>query len=201
MSHDIYQGLFVGFKATPYSDCVYTKSTLHGHCHETATESWRPNLVQHMGVSKNRVGPPKWMVYNGNPYKNGWFRGAHPYFRKHPHIAIHISILEYVVFRWFCYVVWYHAVSVLGARLLEDLSLHRKASVLAAYKKMLDIVSAPNYDAWNIMSLSKPQWDYPPQKLTTWILYPKLLWKWWLLLNMAILMAFFVEISIFGIYQ
>ena len=25
-----------------------------------------------MGVSKNR-GTPKWMVYNGKPYKNGWF--------------------------------------------------------------------------------------------------------------------------------
>ena len=22
---------------------------------------------------KNRGGPPKWMVYNGNPYENGWF--------------------------------------------------------------------------------------------------------------------------------
>ena len=27
-----------------------------------------------MGASKNR-GTPKWMVYNGNPYKNGWFWG------------------------------------------------------------------------------------------------------------------------------
>ena len=26
----------------------------------------------HMGVSKNR-GTPKWMVYNGKPYWNGWF--------------------------------------------------------------------------------------------------------------------------------
>ena len=25
-----------------------------------------------MGVSKNR-GTPKWMVYNGKPYENGWF--------------------------------------------------------------------------------------------------------------------------------
>ena len=26
-------------------------------------------LLTYMGVSKNRgVGPPKWMVYNGNPY-------------------------------------------------------------------------------------------------------------------------------------
>ena len=28
-----------------------------------------------MGVSKNR-GTPKWMVYNGKPYKNGWFGGT-----------------------------------------------------------------------------------------------------------------------------
>ncbi len=26
---------------------------------------WR---MQHLGVSKNRGGPPKWMVYNGKPY-------------------------------------------------------------------------------------------------------------------------------------
>ena len=28
-----------------------------------------------MGVSKNR-GTPKWMVYNGKPYQNGWFGGT-----------------------------------------------------------------------------------------------------------------------------
>ena len=28
-----------------------------------------------MGVSKNR-GTPKWMVYNGKPYLNGWFGGT-----------------------------------------------------------------------------------------------------------------------------
>ena len=28
-----------------------------------------------MGVSKNRGKPPKWMVYNGKPYQNGWFGG------------------------------------------------------------------------------------------------------------------------------
>ena len=30
---------------------------------------------KHMGVSKNR-GTPKWMVYNGKPYWNGWFGGT-----------------------------------------------------------------------------------------------------------------------------
>ena len=28
-----------------------------------------------MGVSKNR-GTPKWMVYDGIPYQNGWFGGT-----------------------------------------------------------------------------------------------------------------------------
>ena len=37
-----------------------------------------------MGVSKHR-GTPKWMVYNGKPYWNGWLGGYH-YFRKHPYL-------------------------------------------------------------------------------------------------------------------
>ena len=36
-------------------------------------------LEWHMGVSKNR-GTPKWMVYNGKPYQNGWFEGPTPIF-------------------------------------------------------------------------------------------------------------------------
>ena len=43
--------------------------------------------MQHMGVSKNR-GTRKWMVYNGKPYKNGWFGGT-PIFGN-----IHINIKE-----------------------------------------------------------------------------------------------------------
>ena len=39
-------------------------------------------LYKDMGVSENR-GTPKWMVYNGKPCKNGWFRGKTHYFRKH----------------------------------------------------------------------------------------------------------------------
>ena len=31
--------------------------------------------IIHIGVSKNR-GTPKWMVYNGKPYWNGWFGGT-----------------------------------------------------------------------------------------------------------------------------
>ena len=37
-----------------------------------------------MGVSKNR-GTPKWMIYNGKPYWNGWFGGTN-HFRKPPYI-------------------------------------------------------------------------------------------------------------------
>ena len=32
-------------------------------------------IEKHVGVSKNS-GTPKWMVYNGNPYQNGWFGGT-----------------------------------------------------------------------------------------------------------------------------
>ena len=38
-----------------------------------------------MGVSKNRGGPPKWMVYKAKAYSNGWFGGKTHYFRKHPY--------------------------------------------------------------------------------------------------------------------
>ena len=45
-------------------------------------EGWRTLDVErdtcwlgYMGVSKNR-GTPKWMVYNGKPYQNGWFGGS-----------------------------------------------------------------------------------------------------------------------------
>ena len=39
--------------------------------------------VWNLGVSKNS-GTPKWMVYNGKPYQNGWFGGKNHYFWKHP---------------------------------------------------------------------------------------------------------------------
>ena len=38
-------------------------------------------------VSKNR-GNRKWMVYNGEPYQNGWFGGKTHYFLKHPYLQI-----------------------------------------------------------------------------------------------------------------
>ena len=40
-----------------------------------------------MGVSKNR-GIPKWMVYHGKPYQNGWFGAKTHHFRKHLHVNL-----------------------------------------------------------------------------------------------------------------
>ena len=37
------------------------------------------NLSVYLGVSKNRA-TPKWMVYKGKPYENGWFGGKNPIF-------------------------------------------------------------------------------------------------------------------------
>ena len=45
-------------------------------------------IFTYMGVSKNRGGPPKWMVkIMENPIKMGWFGGKTHYFRKHPHLV------------------------------------------------------------------------------------------------------------------
>ena len=44
---------------------------------------------KYMGVSKNR-GTPKWMVYSGKPYWNGWFWG-YPFFSETP------------IWGWSCY--------------------------------------------------------------------------------------------------
>ena len=54
----------------------YLDSSIHGDSKRTEgalelSEEWYPvqssNMVEHMGVSKNRC-TPKWMVYNGKPY-------------------------------------------------------------------------------------------------------------------------------------
>ena len=42
-----------------------------------------------MGVSKNRGGPTKWMVYNGKTLLK-WMTWGYHYFRKHPYICIYI---------------------------------------------------------------------------------------------------------------
>ena len=49
-------------------------------------------------VSKNR-GTPKWMVYNGNPYSNGWFGGTTIF--GSIHIYIYIIIYIYISMWWF----------------------------------------------------------------------------------------------------
>ena len=48
----------------------------------------------HMGVSKN-IATPKWMVYNGKPYKKWMIWGYH-YFWKHPHLIYtwHLFVLD-----------------------------------------------------------------------------------------------------------
>ena len=49
-------------------------------------------LVWYMGVSKNRC-TPKWMVYNGKPYKNGWFGGTIIFGNTHIYMFIYTFML------------------------------------------------------------------------------------------------------------
>ena len=49
---------------------------------ENHPEMKRNITFNYMGVSKNN-GTPKWMVYNGKPYK--WMIWGHHYFWKHPY--------------------------------------------------------------------------------------------------------------------
>ena len=49
--------------------------TTHFNCWVESVECPFHSHIIHMGVSKNR-GTPKWMVYNGKPYWNGWFGGT-----------------------------------------------------------------------------------------------------------------------------
>ncbi len=49
-----------------------------------------------MDVSKNRGGPPKWMVYNGKPlWTNGWFGGKTPIFGN-THMDCSQSLLQWL---------------------------------------------------------------------------------------------------------
>ena len=60
-------------------ECSWIFMPIKSRCqHQTLPSSscldiWWQDV--HMGVSKNR-GTPKWMVYNGKPYLNGWFGGT-----------------------------------------------------------------------------------------------------------------------------
>ena len=68
----------------------------------------------YMGVSENS-GTPKWMVYNGKPYYNGWFGGTTIFGNIHIHIYIYIYYAYcFFVFKrgWIftdltCATVWY----------------------------------------------------------------------------------------------
>ena len=46
-------------------------------------------IQEYTDVSKNRGGPPKWMVYNWKTLLKWMIWGAHPYFWKHPYSFSH----------------------------------------------------------------------------------------------------------------
>ena len=55
---------------------VFHVMPLRGRIFNDANSSIQSFFVlNYIGVSKNR-GTPKWMVYNGKPYLNGWFGGT-----------------------------------------------------------------------------------------------------------------------------
>ena len=56
-----------------------------------------------MGVSKNG-GTPKWMVYNGKPYSNGWFGGTTIFGNTHIYIYIYVCLIYWrkrLITDWF----------------------------------------------------------------------------------------------------
>ena len=61
----------------------------------TQVISFGKDLVCHMGVSKNRGGPPKWMVYNEKPYIKWMIWGYH-YFGN-THIELGFCYARYYV--------------------------------------------------------------------------------------------------------
>ena len=71
---------------------------------------WNYTPKTHMDVSENR-GTPKWMIYNGNPYYNGWFGGI-PIFRKHPYGVFGRRLSSGI--RWFYVILRFPAVYFQG---------------------------------------------------------------------------------------
>ena len=69
------------------------------------------NINHEMGVSKNRGGPPKWMVYNEKPYKNGWFGGT-PFFWKHPYIYIFLISHTHLLYPYFSAIFFFEMKTV-----------------------------------------------------------------------------------------
>ena len=65
--------------------CMTQSKSMHVPCLFWGILIWSQRFLscqnpnRSMGVSKNR-GTPKWMVYRGKPYKNGWFGGQTPIF-------------------------------------------------------------------------------------------------------------------------
>ena len=54
-----------------------------------------------MGVSKNR-GTPKWMVYHGKPYENGWFGGTTIFGNTHIQYFV-LNIVYYCFYYDYCF--------------------------------------------------------------------------------------------------
>ena len=76
------------------SGCIsrmYQKGNMIDVCDASLLES-RSN----MGVSKNRGGPPKWMVYKGKALSELMIWG-YPYFWKHPYIPHQPYLLIYTI--------------------------------------------------------------------------------------------------------
>ena len=74
--HQKKTGGWRSFSFQPLKVNVYNLIKTRGHISKPLQ---RQEMFLDMGVSKNS-GTPKWMVYNGKPYQNGWFGGT-PIFR------------------------------------------------------------------------------------------------------------------------
>ena len=62
--------------STNYQIVKPKQTNKHNHPSDTVhSKTPTTHFTNYMGVSKNR-GTPKWMVYNGKTYKNGWFGGT-----------------------------------------------------------------------------------------------------------------------------
>ena len=62
---------------------LFHENATHGPVEVTAKQ--KSKNKKHMGVSENN-GTPKWMVYNGKPYQNGWFGGTTIFGNIHMHL-------------------------------------------------------------------------------------------------------------------
>ena len=79
-----------------------------------------------MGVSKNR-GTPKWMVYNGKPYWNGWFWGTT--ILGNPHI-----LFTFFKMSWIKPMVWFSTSSAFW----DALCMFLRSNVLRHFSILVD---------------------------------------------------------------